>query len=288
LSTTSSYQSAKPVFSVARRIALSSALILGGSLLAVPVLAAASPSSSPSASQDNQSDRSERDDIGSLLGNPRGLAPTQVHTTGYYRGHRVEYLDLGVVHLAPGNDVDPIWVVTNGTADQRNIIDTVPGDPAGYTPLWQVTKITWNPGVKARTLTSRKAVERALAKGWITIETTDIIVNCPVLGFNQAVTHGYLKGNRVDYYDLGPLKLAPGNDIDPIWVVTNGTASQANIIDNAPPASDYTPLWGVVKVTWNAGVTPRTLTSATAVDSAVAAGQATLMTTDIVVNCPVI
>jgi hypothetical protein len=109
-----------------------------------------------------------------------------------------------------------------------------------------------------------------------------------VLGFNQPITQGYLKGKGVGYYDLGPLKLAPGNDIDPIWVVTNGTAAQGNIIDNAPPAADYTPLWGVVKVTWNAGATPRTLTSAAAVDAAVAAGEATLATTDVVVNCPVV
>jgi hypothetical protein len=233
-------------------------------------------------------DREDHDDIGRLLGHPRGLAPNQAHTTGFYRGNRVEYLDLGPVKLAPGNDVDPIWVVTNGTAAQRNILDTVPGDPAGYTPLWQVTKVTWKSGVRARTLTSAKAVAKAAAKGWVTVETTDTVVNCPVLGFDQPITHGFIKGEPIGYYDLGPLKLAPGNDIDPIWVVTNGTADQANILDNAPPAADYTPLWAVVKVTWKDGVTPTTLKSAAAVDAAVAAGNVTLSTTDVVVNCPIV
>ena len=217
-----------------------------------------------------------------------GLAPNQVHVKGFYRGETIEYLDLGPVKLAPGNDVDPIWVVTNGTAAQHNVLDTVPGDPAGYTPLWQVTTVTWKAGAHKRTLRSAADIHRAAARGLLTVTTTDTVVNCPVLGFGQPVTHGFFKGERIGYYDLGTLLLAPGNDIDPIWVVTNGTAAQGNIIDNAPPAADYTPLWSVVKVTWNPGVTARTLRSAADVQAAEAAGQVTLVTTDTVVNCPVV
>jgi hypothetical protein len=141
------------------RIAFASALALGASFVVAPTLAGASTGGDSSSSQAASHDNDGDDGGGSLLGHPRGLAPNQVHTSGFYRGHRVEYLDFGPIKVAPGNDIDPIWVVTNGTAKQRNIIDTVPGDPAGYTPLWQVTKITWKDGVKARTLTSRKAVE---------------------------------------------------------------------------------------------------------------------------------
>jgi hypothetical protein len=272
---------------VIRGLALAGALGMAAGVALLPTIASASPSiRSQDSATTVSADAAEHDD--DILGNPEGLAPNQKHVIGYYRGHRVAYLDLGVLNVAPGNDIDPIWVVTNGTKAQSNIIDTVPGDPAGYTPLWQVEKVTWKAGVKPRTLTSRKAVEAAVAKGWVTIEKTNIIVNCPVLGFNQPIVQGYLKGRRVGYYDLGPLKLAPSNDIDPIWVVTNGTAAQGNIIDNAPPAADYTPLWAVVKVTWSAGVTQRTLTSADAVNAAVAAHQVTLETTDIVVNCPVV
>jgi hypothetical protein len=268
---------------VIRGLALAGVLGMAAGAALLPAAASASPS--PRSASSAAASDSHDDDI---LGNPEGLAPNQKHVIGYYRGQRVAYLDFGPVKVAPGNDIDPIWVVTNGTKAQSNIIDTVPGDPAGYTPLWQVEKVTWKAGVKPRTLKSRKAIEAAVAKGWVTIEKTDIVVNCPVLGFNQPITRGFIKGRRVGYYDLGPLKLAPGNDIDPIWVVTNGTAAQGNIIDNAPPAADYTPLWGVVKVTWAEGVTPRTLKSADAVNAAVAAHQATLENTDIVVNCPVV
>jgi hypothetical protein len=266
------------------------ALMIGSAFVALPSVAGASPSGSSAVAHAGEQGDGRGDDHGreEILGHVGNLAPNQAHTVGFYRGHRIEYLDLGPVQLAPGNDVDPIWVVTNGTADQRNILDVVPGDPAGYTPLWQVTKVTWKAGVRPRTLTSAKAVAKAAARGWVTIETTDVVVNCPILGFDQPLTHGFLKGHDVAYYDLGPLLLAPGNDIDPIWVVTNGTADQANVIDNAPPAADYTPLWGVVTVTWHAGVAPRTLTSADAVSQAEAAGEVTLATTSIVVNCPVV
>ncbi len=232
--------------------------------------------------------RQSRDGDGEREDNTRRLAPNQVHVQGFYRGQRVEYLDLGEVKVAPGNDIDPIWTFTNGSPEQKNIIDTVPGDPAGYTPLWQVVKLTWKSGVRPRTLKSADAINAAIASGALTSETTNTIVNCPVLGFNQPIVKGFIKGQRAKYYDLGPVKLAPGNDIDPIWVVTNGARGQGNIIDNAPPAADYTPLWQVITVTFNEGVQPYLLTSATAVQEAQAAGKVTLTTTDTVVNCPVV
>jgi hypothetical protein len=104
----------------------------------------------------------------------------QPETIGFYRDITVGYLDLGAVKLRPGNTVAPIYVTTNGADGQRNIIDVVPGDE-GYTPLWQVMMVTWNKGVAPRVLTSAAAVSAALAAGEITIEETDIVVNCPVL-----------------------------------------------------------------------------------------------------------
>ena len=48
-------------------------------------------------------------------------------TLGFYRGQVISYLDFCPVKLTRGNRVAPIWVVTNGVEEQRNMIDTVPG-----------------------------------------------------------------------------------------------------------------------------------------------------------------
>lgn len=211
----------------------------------------------------------------------------QKATKGFFRGQTVEYLDFGPIALARGNKVAPLWAFTNGTRAQRNIIDTVPGMD-DYTPLWKVTMLTWKDSATPRTLKSAAAVRVALRAGQLTAKRTSIVVNCPVLGFGQQPAQGFAKGQPVEYLDLGPLKLAPGNEVAPLWAVTNGTAEQRNIIDVLPGDPGYTPLWAVVMVTWKDGVTPRTLRSKSDVDAAMAAGDVTLERTDIVVNCPVV
>jgi hypothetical protein len=101
-------------------------------------------------------------------------------TLGFYRGRTVSYLDLGPVNLAAGNEVAPIWAVTNGADGQHNIVDTVPGQKS-YTPLWSVQMVTWRPGANERLLRSAAAVRAARKAGEVTIRRTPIVVNCPVL-----------------------------------------------------------------------------------------------------------
>ena len=110
----------------------------------------------------------------------------------------------------------------------------------------------------------------------------------PVKQFPQTVTLGFYRGQVISYLDFGPVKLAQGNKVAPIWVVTNGAEAQRNIIDTVPGRRDYTPLWAVRMVTWKEGVTARVLRSKSAVDQAVRAGQATVKAMPIVVNCPVL
>jgi hypothetical protein len=78
-----------------------------------------------------------------------------------------------------------------------------------------------------------------------------------------------------------------------IYAVTN--FAQHNIVDSIPNPlgpdnadPDYSPLWRVTLVTWQAGFTPRTLTSEAAVLAARDVGMVTLTSTDIVVNCAVV
>jgi hypothetical protein len=110
----------------------------------------------------------------------------------------------------------------------------------------------------------------------------------PVQTYSQDVTLGFFRGKVISYLDLGPVKLARGNKVAPIWAFTNGHESQRNIIDTVPGRKDYTPLWAVRMATWRSGMTPRVLRSAAAVRAAERSGQVTVANAPIVVNCPVL
>jgi hypothetical protein len=186
--------------------------------------------------------------------------------------------------------VAPIWTVTNPAAGQHNIIDTVPGR-AGYSPLWRVNKVTFKEGVTPRPLRSRADVDAAVKAGDATVASTSTVVNCPVLGFAQKKVAGFSGGRLVHYYDLGPVRVAPGNAVVPLYTVTNPVgARQHNITKDtlAPGQTKYPPLWGIVKVTFKAGVAPHLLTSYAQIAKAKAAGQVTVTKTSLVVNCPVV
>ena len=210
-------------------------------------------------------------------------------TLGFYDGTTVRYFDFGPIKLKPGNKLAPIWTFTNGASGQRNIVDTVPGEKT-YTPLWQLNKVTWAAGKTPRLLKSADAVAQAAAAGEVTIVRTATVVNCPVLGFGQKRVSGFSAGRIIHYYDLGPVKVAPGNIVVPLFAVTNGVAGQHNVTGDtiAPGQTAYPPLWAISKVTWRAGTTPRLLTSYAAIDKAAKAGQVTVTKTTLVVNCPLV
>ena len=81
--------------------------------------------------------------------------------------------------------VGAIYHVTNFM--QANVIPSAP-IPAGpgntdpsYSPLWQVILVTWNPTASPYVLKSEEDVLNAQAEGLVTIASTDIVVNCPVI-----------------------------------------------------------------------------------------------------------
>jgi hypothetical protein len=111
----------------------------------------------------------------------------------------------------------------------------------------------------------------------------------PVRHFpNQKTASGFDRGRTLRYLDLGPVELAPGNRVAPIWAFTNGASGQRNVVDVVPGERGYTPLWRVVMVTWADDATPRVLRSAAAIRRAQDAGDVSLETTTTVVNCPVL
>ena len=144
-------------------------------------------------------------------------------TSGFYRGRTIGYYDFGPIKLKPGNKLAPIWTVTNRAAGQHNIVDTVPGKSGLHAALAAEpgdVQVGSLPHVLA--LTRRGRSRRA--RGEVTIIATKTIVNCPVLGFGQKRVAGFSAGKTIHYYDLGPVKVAPGNDVLPL--VASATALQ--------------------------------------------------------------
>ena len=88
--------------------------------------------------------------------------------------------------VLPGSTaVDDIFVFTNFA--QGNVLASAP-HPAGpantdtnYSPLWQISLVSWNSGRQARALTSQTDITNAAAAGDVTIQKTPIIVECSVI-----------------------------------------------------------------------------------------------------------
>jgi len=127
--------------------------------------------------------------------------------TGWYKGQEVFYIqteasDQGVAisqgvnyvprlaNVIPANGapsgLDDIYVISGFT--QNNIIPSAPS-PTGpnnqdldYTPLWQVSVVTWaTTAVAPHVLRSEAEVFAARDLGHVTINKTNIVVNCPVI-----------------------------------------------------------------------------------------------------------
>lgn len=219
-----------------------------------------------------------------------GSPAKQPLVTGFYQGHSITYYDFGPIKLKPGNKLAPIWAVTNGVADQHNIVDTIPGQ-SDYTPLWRVNMVTFTSSATPHLLKSKADVDAAVKAGEVNVVQTNTIVNCPVLGFGQKKIAGFSDGRVIHYLDLGPVKVAPGNQVAPLYTVTNAvSAAQHNITREtiAPGQTKYPALWGIVKVTFKPGVTPFLIKSYAQIKRARNAGKVTIAKTSLVVNCPIV
>jgi hypothetical protein len=101
--------------------------------------------------------------------------------------------------VLPGSTaVDDIFVFTNFT--QGNVLASAP-HPAGptnidtnYSPLWQVSLVSWKSPQQGRVLTSQTDITTAANAGEVTIQKTPIIVECSVM-FTPG--GGLLPGSRI-------------------------------------------------------------------------------------------
>jgi hypothetical protein len=216
---------------------------------------------------------------------PQAAPKKQKVLLGFYRDRAVRYFDFGRIKLRPANKLAPIWVFSNGASGQRPIVDSVPGQRL-YSALRKVSTVTWSADATPRVLRSASAVRTARSQGEVTIESTSRVVNAPLLGFGQTRHAGFAKGRTIHYYELGLVKVAPGNEVLPIWTFTNGVSGQRNIADVVPGTTAYPPLWRVIEVTWTAGAERRLVRSFEGLEQARKAGDVTLERTTMVVNCP--
>ena len=182
-------------------------------------------------------------------------------------GQVVQYYNFDVQSVVPA----PIWVLFREGEDhpvegQLNIIDVIPGDE-GYNDFWAVTKVTVPADYVANSVRSMAGI---MAAGYA-METTDLIVNCPVVprgstamlrigGGSNALITGWYK-DKVVYYFSFEEKMLTGATVplSPIYVTFNvnppaggpatGFMAEAdgvqthNVVATLPSDEDYSPLW---------------------------------------------
>lgn len=127
-------------------------------------------------------------------------------TPGYANGHEVLYIsteasDMDLAALmtnwsgarvayapslanTPPSALANIYAFKNGVEGsgplgfQPNVADSEPGDP-GYSPLWRIILVEWKEGSIPTELKSEQEITAALQEGTLTIEPTNLVVNCP-------------------------------------------------------------------------------------------------------------
>jgi hypothetical protein len=162
--------------------------------------------------------------------------------------------------------------------NQLNIIDVIPGE-TGYNDFWHVHKVTVPSDYVANTITSAQEV---MDSGY-EIESTNMIVNCPVvpegstatLRYNSSEDNGLIRGwykDQVVFYftfaekDLTVTPPATGHPEVPLsdilvtfninpdqpdggpssGFVTEGETDQThNVVQTIPTDGGYSPLWDV-------------------------------------------
>ena len=109
-----------------------------------------------------------------------------VPVMGWYRDRDVFYFDEGTRSPSDGSVVEsaPIYAFFHAddtaVAGQRNVIDALPGQ-AGYSDLWKVVKVVVDGTYVANSLKDARSILAARDSGAVTLESTTITVNCPVV-----------------------------------------------------------------------------------------------------------
>jgi hypothetical protein len=89
------------------------------------------------------------------------------------------------LQAAPGRSlVERVYKFAN--SEQISIFQSAPSpvgpenSDRGYSPLWRVVMVRWNDAVPRRELKSEEELLAAEEKQLVTLQITDIVVNCPI------------------------------------------------------------------------------------------------------------
>ena len=139
-------------------------------------------------------------------------APTVPAVTGYFEGQEILFIhtetsDSSIAQIltdmmggspvlvvpslayAPQVMLAPVYVFTNGyggdgpmgpLGGQGDIFDFAPGDPK-YSPLRDITLVTWMDGKPARVLKSVAELQDAIGGGEVSTKKAGVVVNMPFL-----------------------------------------------------------------------------------------------------------
>ena len=86
---------------------------------------------------------------------------------------------------AKPSSLDKVYAVTN--FEQGGVFASAPqpmgylNQESAYSPLWRMVAVTWKAGAAPRVLKSEEAVLDAAEKGWVSLETTRVVLNCPIV-----------------------------------------------------------------------------------------------------------
>ena len=152
-----------------------------------------------------------------------GLSLTMPVLRGWFDGEEVLYLTTDIsradvaldkgANFAPrlaaalsggaavpgrASSADKVYVVTNfeqGSVFASAPLPVGPGSrDTAYTPLWQMVMVSWRAGPSPRPLKSQEEVLDAAEKGWVQLQPTPVVLNCPIV---QRGGQGGLPGMQV-------------------------------------------------------------------------------------------
>lgn len=116
--------------------------------------------------------------------------------TGYYDGKTLTYISTDTSSKAEAMQdhlnysaslaktlpqASKIYFVTNGGFATRGAVFGSTLGASDYTPLWQEIQVTWKTAGAAVLLTSDNQINALAAKGMVSLKSTGVVLNCPII-----------------------------------------------------------------------------------------------------------
>jgi hypothetical protein len=92
--------------------------------------------------------------------------------------------DAATADARRGSPLERVYAFIN--ARQPTVFPSIPrpvgpeSADLGYTPLWRMVQVSWQPGRAVKELKSEEAILQAEEQGDVKLKLTDFVLNCPV------------------------------------------------------------------------------------------------------------